>query len=93
MGKSEHHHSILHICFSLGTKYHLKLTVLTFLTKFAQKRYFYSVENGKIALVRAPMVATCYIKFFRTGADRNNDILMSFLLLVAETIKKNVYHF
>ena len=31
------------------------------------------------------MVVTDYIKLFRTGADRHNDILMSFLLLVAGT--------
>ena len=32
------------------------------------------------------MVVTYYIKLFRTGADRHNGILMSLLLLVAETI-------
>ena len=31
------------------------------------------------------MVVTDYIKLFRTGADRHNDILMSSLLLVAGT--------
>ena len=41
--------------------------------------------NGKIALLRASMVVTYYIKLSRTGADRHNGILMS-LLLVAETI-------
>ena len=51
-----------------------------------------SVENGKTALVRASMVVTYYIKVFRIGADRHNNILMSFLLLVAETIK-NITHF
>ena len=40
--------------------------------------------NVKIALLRAPMVVTYYIKLFRTGADRYNGILMSLLLLVAE---------
>ena len=33
------------------------------------------------------MVIAYYIKLFRTGADRHNGILMSLLLLVAETIK------
>ena len=42
--------------------------------------------NAKIALLRASMVVTYYIKLFRTGADRHNGILMSLLLLVAETI-------
>ena len=41
--------------------------------------------NVKIALLRASMVVTYYIKPFRTGADRHNGILMSLLLLVAET--------
>ena len=40
----------------------------------------------KIALLRASMVVTYYIKVFLTGADRQNSILMALLLLVAETI-------
>ena len=42
-------------------------------------------KNAKIALLRASMVVTYYIKLFRTGAGRQNGILMSLLLLVAET--------
>ena len=42
--------------------------------------------NPKIALLRASMVVTYYIKLFRTRADRHNGILMSLLLLVSETI-------
>ena len=42
--------------------------------------------NAKIALLRASMVVTYYIKLFRTKADRHNGILMSLLLLVSETI-------
>ena len=38
--------------------------------------------------MRASMIVTYNIKLFRTGADRHNGILMSLLLLVAETIKK-----
>ena len=34
--KSEHHHEILHIWISLGTKYQLKLIILSFWTKFTQ---------------------------------------------------------
>ena len=48
------------------------------------KREF-PVENRKIALVRSSMVVTYYIKLFRKGTDRYNGILMSLLLLVAET--------
>ena len=40
--KSEHHHWILHILISLGTKFPLKLTVLIFLTRFVQKGFFWS---------------------------------------------------
>ena len=38
--KSEHHHGILHIWISLGTKFQLKLIILSFWTKFTQERYF-----------------------------------------------------
>ena len=44
------------------------------------------VGGGKIALVRAFMVVTYYTKLFRTRADRRNGTLMSFLVLVTETI-------
>ena len=47
--------------------------------------------NAKIALLRASMVVTYYIKHFQTGADRHNGILMSLLFIVAET--KNVKKF
>ena len=40
--------------------------------------------NAKIALFRASMVVTYYIKLFQMGADRPNGILMSLLLLVVE---------
>ena len=43
-------------------------------------------RKAKIAFLRASMVVTYYIKLFRTRADRHNGILMSLLLLVAETI-------
>ena len=42
--------------------------------------------DAKIALLHASMVVTYYIKLFRTGADRLNGILISLLLLAAETI-------
>ena len=37
--KSEYHHWVLHIWIRLGAKFQLKLTILIFWTKFAQKRY------------------------------------------------------
>ena len=45
------------------------------------------VENGKITLERASMVATYYIKLFRKRASRQNGILMSLFYLVAEKTK------
>ena len=83
--KSEHHHWILHIQISGGTKFQFKLTILIFFYQICSKKEF-PVENGKIALVRASMIVTYYIKLFRTGANRHNGILMSLLFLVAETI-------
>ena len=48
---SEHHHWILHVRSSLGTKFQLKLTILIFWTKFAQKRCFRSkTEKVNIAI-------------------------------------------
>ena len=38
--KSEHNHWILYIGICLGTKFQLKLTVLTFLTEVTQEKYF-----------------------------------------------------
>ena len=38
--KSEHHHRILHIENSLGTKFQLKLTILNFWTKLTEKAEF-----------------------------------------------------
>ena len=43
--------------------------------------------NAKITLLCASMVVIYYIKLFPTGAERHNGILMSLLLLVAETMK------
>ena len=48
-------------------------------------RCFTFQANAKIALFRSSMVVTYYVKLFRTGADRHNGILLSLLLLVAET--------
>ena len=70
----------------------VKLTILIFFNQVCPKRVFPD-ENGKIALVRASMVVNYYIKLFRTGADRQNGILMSLLLLVAETINLKTYYF
>ena len=70
------------------TYFRSKTSNSKFLDKFTQKRVF-AVENRKITLLRASMVVTYYIKLFRTGADRHNDMLMSLPLLDAGTINNN----
>ena len=88
-GKSGHDQWILDIRISLGTKFQLKLTILIFFDQIRPKRKFL-VENGKIALVNACMLVTYYIKLFRTGAERHNDIIMALLLLAAEKTKRYI---
>ena len=46
----------------------------------------FTIWNSKIVLLRTSAVVTYYIKLFRTGADRQNGVLMSLLFLVAKTI-------
>ena len=45
--KSEHHHRILHIKNSLGTKFQLKLTIFSFWAKLNKKGYFRSQKEEK----------------------------------------------
>ena len=45
--KIEHHHEILHISISLGIKFQLKLIVLSFLTKFIQKKGIFRRRQNK----------------------------------------------
>ena len=48
---NEHRHWILYIWISLGTKFQLKLTILIFWTKFAQKGFFRSkAEEVKVTI-------------------------------------------
>ena len=43
----EHHHEILHISISLGIKFQLKLIVLSFWTKFTQKKAIFRWRQNK----------------------------------------------
>ena len=58
----------MYVQISSGTKFQLELTILIFLTKFAQKGYFL-IEHGKITRVCVPMVVTYYINFSARGAS------------------------
>ena len=76
-----------------GTKFQLKLNFFFFGPKLPKLSKVFPVEHAKIALARAPMVAIYYIKFFGTGADRHNGILMSLLHLIAATVRSFIYCF
>ena len=81
--RSEHRNWILHIQISQGIQFQLTLTVsFIFFYQICPKRVF-PVENGEVALARASMVVTYYIKLFRAEVGRHNGILMSLFLLVA----------
>ena len=45
--KSECHHRILYLQKSLGTKFQIKLTILSFWAKLSQKEYFQSEKDKK----------------------------------------------
>ena len=51
--ENEHYHGILHIWISLGTKFQLKLIILSFRAKFTQKRYFQSKTEQAIQGLQA----------------------------------------
>ena len=68
-----------------GTTSQLKLTILIFIWENFPKKGI----SGQKRKSRTCACVHCryYIKLFRTGADRHNGILMSLLLLVAETMR------
>ena len=49
--KSEHHHWIMHVRISLGTKLQLKLTNLVIWTKFVQEEFFWSKTEKVIITI------------------------------------------
>ena len=84
--KSEYHHWILLIWISLVIKFQLWFQFWFFrlnlpkkgISGLIQKNHTFACTHGRYLL--------CWI--FRTGDDRHSSILMSLLLLVAETINK-----
>ena len=65
-GKSEYHHSILHFRISLGTKCQLKLIILIFWTKFAEKGYF-PFGMVKLHLCMRPWLLLTVLNFSTQG--------------------------
>ena len=64
--KSEHHHWILHIQISPGTKFLLKLTILLFWTKFTWKGYLRSKTEKSQFCVR-PWYLLAILNFSELG--------------------------
>ena len=69
---------------SLGTKFQVQLTTLIFLTKLAQKRNF-QLKTEKSHLCVHPWSLLTRLNFSARG-PADTGILMSLLLLVAETV-------
>ena len=60
--KGEYHHGILHIWINLGTKFQLKLIILSFWTKFTQKKGISSSKQNKQAVQGPQAFAFCVVK-------------------------------
>ena len=77
--KSEHNHGILHIWISLSRKFQLKLTILSFWTKFTQKRYFQSKTDQAVPGLQA--FAFCVVNFNSTVVFEHFEDLKSLIIL------------
>ena len=62
--KSEHRHWILHIRISLCIKFHLKLIILTFWTKFAHKGHFWSKTKKVNTTIEFCIFELVYVSSF-----------------------------
>ena len=77
--KSEHHHGILHIWISLGTKFQLKLIILSFWTKFTQKRYFQLKTEQAVQGLQA--FAFCVVNVNSTVVFKHFEDLKDLIIL------------
>ena len=62
--KSKHHNWILHIRISVGIKFDLKLTILTFWTKFLQKGHFWSKKSKVNSITEFYIFELVYVLSF-----------------------------
>ena len=80
--KSEHNHGILHFLISLGAKFHLKLIILSFWTKYTQKRYFQlkteQADHGLQAFLFS-VVSVNSTVVFKHFEDLKNFIILNIL--------------
>ena len=77
--KSEHHHGILRFWMSQGTKFQLKLIILSFWTKFTPKRYFRSKTERVVQGLQA--FAFCVVNVNSTIVFKNFEDLESLIIL------------
>ena len=77
--KNEHHHGILHIWISLGTKFQLKLIILSFWTKFTQKRYFQLKTEQTVQGLQA--FAFCVVNVNSTVVFKHFEDLKDLIIL------------
>ena len=77
--KSKHHHGILHIWISLGTKFQLKLIILSFWTKFTQKRYFQLKTEQAVQGLQA--FAFCVVNVNSTVVFKHFEDLKDLIIL------------
>ena len=91
--KSEHRHWIMHIWISLSIKLHLKLTILIFWTKFAQKGYFRSKTKKNEQhhwILHIRIRAGAIFPYFYFYGTSSQSIC---LFKCSKTIWKNIYIF
>ena len=63
-GKSEHHFWTLHIQMSLNIKFQLQITILTFRTKFSQKRSYHSKTKVSITTIKFCIFISALLQHF-----------------------------
>ena len=83
--KSDHRHVILHIWISVGIKFKFKLIILSFRTKFAQKRYFQLKTEQAVQGLQT--FAFCEVKISWTIVFKNCQVLKEFIIWVLEKSK------
>ena len=84
-GKSEHQHGILHISISLGTKFQLKLIILSFWTKFTQERYFQLKTEQAVQGLQA--LAFCVVNVNLTAVFKHFEDLEDLIILSISKVR------
>ena len=86
--KTEHHHWILLIWFSLSTKFELKLTSFSSISSHFHTNMYFQSKTEKLLFSVCPRLLLTMLNFSAQCATDTTVFKMSFLLLVTET-KRN----